>query len=150
MRMKAGRKLVRAVSETEEQFRLLVQGVKDYAIYMLDTEGRVANWNAGAERIKGYTAGEIIGQHFSRFYIDEDVKAGKPQRALETALREGKFETETVRQRKDGTHFWAHVVIDPIYDEQGTHIGFAKITRDVTEKHKADEELAQARSRLLQ
>jgi PAS domain S-box-containing protein len=148
--MKSGRKLVRAVSETEEQFRLLVQGVKDYAIYMLDTEGRVASWNAGAERIKGYTAGEIIGEHFSRFYVDEDVKAGKPQRALETALREGKFETETVRQRKDGTHFWAHVVIDPIYDEQGTHIGFAKITRDVTEKHKTEEELAQARVRLVQ
>jgi PAS domain S-box-containing protein len=135
---------------SEQQFRRLVQGVRDYAIYMLDPEGRIANWNAGAERIKGYTADEIVGKHFSVFYIDEDAKAGMPQQALETALKEGKFETVTLRRRKDATQFWAHVVIDPIFDDDGTHIGFAKITRDVTEMHEAEEALAQTRARLTQ
>jgi PAS domain S-box-containing protein len=138
------------LSRSDQQFRRLVQGVQDYAIYMLDPDGRVANWNAGAERIKGYTADEIVGKHFSVFYIDEDVEAGAPRQALETALHEGKFETVTRRRRKDGTQFWAHVVIDPIFDDDGAHIGFAKITRDVTAQHDAEEALAQARAHLTQ
>jgi len=140
----------RALYASEQQFRLLVQGVRDYAIYMLDTQGRVTNWNAGAEAIKGYKASEIVGEHFSRFYTDEDREAGVPQHALATALREGKYETEACRRRRDGTHFWAHVVIDPIYDEAGRHIGFAKITRDITERKEAERELEEARAALAQ
>jgi PAS domain S-box-containing protein len=129
---------------TEERFRLLVRGVTDYAIFMLDTSGHVANWNLGAERIKGYQASEIIGRHFSQFYPEEDRQAGVPQRALETARQTGKFETEGWRLRKDGTKFWASVVIDAIHDDAGKLIGFAKITRDLTEKHAAEERLRQA------
>jgi PAS domain S-box-containing protein len=136
--------------KSEQQFRLLVQGVTDYAIYMLDTDGRITNWNAGAQSIKGYSVAEIVGDHFSRFYTDEDRAAGEPTRALATALREGKYEAEAIRIRKDGTRFWAHVVIDPIYDDSGRHIGFAKITRDVTERRAAQEELEQARAALFQ
>jgi PAS domain S-box-containing protein len=139
-----------ALARSEQQFRLLVQGIKDYAVYMLDTEGKVANWNLGAERIKGYKADEIVGQHFSKIYTEEDAQAGAPQKALQTALREGKFESETMRRRKDATRFWAHVLIDPIYDDYGNHIGFATITRDINDKHKAEEELAQARVRVMQ
>jgi PAS domain S-box-containing protein len=108
-----------ALKKSEEQFRLLVQGVTDYAIYMLDIEGRVASWNLGAQRIKGYLSDEIIGQHFSQFYTNEDRKAGKPQLALESAAREGRYETEGWRLRKDGKRFSAHVIIDPIRDELG-------------------------------
>jgi PAS domain S-box-containing protein len=136
--------------ESEQRFRMLVQGVTDYAIYMLDTEGRVTNWNAGAEAIKGYSAAEIIGQHFSRFYPEEDRRAGEPARALRIALGEGKYEREAVRIRKDGSRFWAHVVIDPIFDDTGRHVGFAKITRDVTERRRAQEELEEARTALVQ
>jgi PAS domain S-box-containing protein len=136
--------------KSEQQFRLLVQGVTDYAIYMLDTDGRITNWNAGAQSIKGYSVAEIVGDHFSRFYTDEDRTAGEPARALATALREGKYEAEAIRIRKDGTRFWAHVVIDPIYDDSGGHIGFAKITRDVTERRAAQEELELARAALFQ
>jgi PAS domain S-box-containing protein len=138
------------LKRSQELFALLVQGVTDYAIYLLDTEGNIVSWNAGAERIKGYAAHEIIGQHFSRFYVEEDVAAGAPQEALATAMREGKFERESVRRRKDGSLFWAHVVIDPIHDADGKHIGFAKITRDVTERRRSEEALAEARNRLLQ
>jgi PAS domain S-box-containing protein len=140
----------RALFESEERFRMLVQGVHDYAIYMLDTEGHITNWNAGAQAIKGYTADEIVGQHFSRFYTPEDRERGEPQFALTTALREGKYEREAWRVRKDGTLFWASVVLDPIYDEQGRHIGFAKITRDITERKKAQEELEETRAALVQ
>jgi PAS domain S-box-containing protein len=139
-----------ALRQSEEQFRLLVQGVVDYAIYMLDTEGRVTNWNSGAERIKGYTADEILGRHFSCFYLEEDIAAGIPEQALATALREGKYEKESLRRRKDGTRFWAHVVIDPIRDASGRHIGFAKITRDVTARRATEEALAETRARLTQ
>jgi PAS domain S-box-containing protein len=125
---------------SERRFRLLVEGVVDYAIYMLDLNGVITNWNAGAQRIKGYNAGDIIGQHFSIFYTAEDRVAGLPQRSLETAQREGKFEAEGWRVRKEGTRFLASVVIDPIY-EAGDLIGFAKITRDVTEKHAAQNAL---------
>ena len=123
-----------ALIESERRFRLLVEGVIDYSMFMLDPSGVVVNWNAGAERIKGYKPNEILGQHFSRFYTAEDRAAGKPFRALETATREGRFEGEGWRMRKDGSRFWASVVIDAIRDEQGNLIGFAKITRDITER----------------
>jgi PAS domain S-box-containing protein len=139
-----------ALHESERRFRMLVQGVHDYAIYMLDLDGRVTNWNTGAERIKGYRAGEIIGQHFSRFYIEEDRDNGEPARALATAIREGKYEKEGWRCRKDGSRFWASVVIDPIRDDNGRLIGFAKITRDITEKRLAQQELDGAREALAQ
>ena len=116
-----------ALFESEQRFRLLVQGVRDAAIYMLDTTGRVSNWNAGAELIKGYSADEIVGQHFSRFYTEEDRAAGEPEHALATALNEGKYEREAWRVRKDGTLFWAHVLIDPIYNEDGEHVGFTQL-----------------------
>ncbi|MET1110130.1 MAG: PAS domain S-box protein [Allosphingosinicella sp.] len=139
-----------ALQESERRFRTLVQGVKDYALYMLDPEGRVSNWNTGAEAIKGYKAGEIVGQHFSRFYTEEDRARGEPQRALETALAEGKYEKEAWRLRKDGTRFYASVVIDPVHDEDGRLIGFAKITRDITERRRAQEALEEARAALFQ
>ncbi|RDI55074.1 hybrid sensor histidine kinase/response regulator [Microvirga subterranea] len=139
-----------ALQESEERFRRLVQGVTDYAIYMLDPTGQVTNWNMGAQHIKGYLADEIVGQHFSKFYTPEDRAAGLPQRALETARTAGKFEAEGWRLRKDGTRFWASVVIDPIYDDQKNLIGFAKITRDITEKKNAQEALAQAQAALFQ
>jgi len=122
---------------SEERFRLLVQSVTDYAIYLLDPDGHVSSWNAGAERFKGYQADEIIGQHFSRFYLDEDQAAGIPEKALATALSEGRFEAEGWRRRKDGTKFWASVVIDPVRNEGGELIGFAKITRDLTERRES-------------
>ncbi|KAA0579397.1 PAS domain-containing sensor histidine kinase [Azospirillum sp. Sh1] len=134
----------------ERQFRLLVQSVVDYAIFMLDPTGVIRSWNAGAARMKGYAADEIIGQHFSSFYTPEDRAAGVPQRALATALSEGKFEAEGWRLRKDGTRFWASVVIDPIRDETGTLRGFAKVTRDITERRKAQQALDEAREALAQ
>jgi len=139
-----------AMRRSEEQFRLLVQSVTDYAIYMLDPTGRIISWNAGAHRIKGYSAEEIIGEHFSRFYREEDRLAGDPQRALATAAREGRFEKEGWRVRKDGTKFWAHVVVDPIRDERGEVIAFAKITRDMTDKKQAQAALERAREALFQ
>ncbi|CDX23549.1 FOG: PAS/PAC domain protein [Mesorhizobium plurifarium] len=135
-----------ALRQSERQFRLLVSGVTDYALYMLDPNGLVTSWNAGAERIKGYTAEEIIGQHFSRFYTEHDRAAGLPGRALYTATRDGHFETEGHRVRKDGTLFWANVVIDPIRDERGELIGFAKITRDITGRRDAEVALRQAQA----
>ncbi|HEY4126000.1 MAG TPA: PAS domain S-box protein, partial [Rhizomicrobium sp.] len=125
----------------DSAYRLLVESITDYAIYMLTPEGIVASWNAGAQRFKGYQAHEIIGQHFSRFYSEEDRQAGLPARALATALREGKFESEGWRIRKDGTRFWTHVVIDPVKDASGELVGFAKITRDLTERKLAEENL---------
>jgi PAS domain S-box-containing protein len=130
--------------------RLLMEAVTDYAIYMLDAKGIVSSWNPGAQRFKGCTAGEIIGQHFSRFYSEEDQKSGLPSKALETAARQGKFENEGWRVRKDGSQFWAHVVIDPIRAEDGEIIGFAKITRDLTERKEAQEKLERTREALLQ
>jgi len=138
-----------ALIEAERRFRILVQGVTDYAIYMLDPEGLVTNWNAGAERIKGYSPGEIIGEHFSRFYTPEDFKAGVPKTALETARETGRYEAEGWRMRKDGTRFWASVVIDAIRDEEGELIGFAKITRDMTEKRETQLRLEESREQLF-
>jgi PAS domain S-box-containing protein len=139
-----------ALYESEQRFRLLVEGVKDYAIYMLDPDGNVTNWNAGAEAIKGYTAGEIVGRHFSLFYTPEDREAGAPAAALATALREGKFSGEAQRVRKSGERFWASILIDPIHDETGRLLGFAKVTRDITEKRQAEEELERSREALVQ
>ncbi|MET0981874.1 MAG: PAS domain S-box protein [Telluria sp.] len=144
------RQAEQALRASEERFRLLVQGVTDYAIYMLLPEGTVSNWNVGAERIKGYMADEIVGEHFSRFYTEEDRASGMPQRALGTAAREGRYESEGWRVRKDGTRFWAHVVIDAIHDDMGQLLGFAKITRDLTEKKKADAALVEANEALFQ
>ena len=139
-----------ALRRSQEEFRLLVQSVTDYGIYMLDPEGNVATWNAGAQRIKGYTQEEIVGQHFSRFYTEEDRAAGAPQRALATALHEGRFENEAWRVRKDGTRFWASIVIDPVREPDGTLRGFAKVTRDITERREAQIELERAREALFQ
>ncbi|MGC1765964.1 MAG: PAS domain S-box protein [Pseudolabrys sp.] len=135
---------------SEAQFRLLVQGVTDYAICMLDKEGRVNSWNAGAQRIKGYHPYEIIGRHFSQFYTEEDREAAMPRKALETAAREGRFEREAERVRKDGSRFWAHIIIDAIRDDEGELIGFAKITRDITERKEAQEKVEKAREFSLQ
>src|SRR5215213_1391410 len=134
---------------SEERFRILVQGVTDYAIYMLDPEGRVTNWNTGAQRIKGYTEDEIVGEHFSRFYTPEDFGVGVPKQALETARETGRYEAEGWRIRKDGTRFWASVVIDAIKDEDGKLIGFAKITRDMTEKRDTQLRLEESREQLF-
>ena len=112
-----------SLRETQEEFALLVQGVTDYAIYLLDAGGHVATWNPGARRIKGYEQAEIVGEHFSRFYTEEDRAAGEPARALETAARDGRFEKEGWRVRKDGTRFWANVVIDPIRGDDGQIAG---------------------------
>ncbi|MES2288465.1 MAG: PAS domain S-box protein [Pseudomonadota bacterium] len=138
------------LQRSENQFRLLVESVTDYAIYMLDPDGNVSSWNAGAERIKGYMPGEIIGQHFSRFYSAQDRETGEPQRALATAANEGRFAVEAWRYRKDGTRFWASVVIDPIFGEGGKIAGFAKVTRDLSEREESQRELERAREALFQ
>jgi PAS domain S-box-containing protein len=125
---------------SEQVFRLLVESVRDYAIYVLDPSGYVATWNRGAERLKGYRAEEIIGQHFSVFYPLEDKQAGKAERELEAALRDGRAEDEAWRVRKDGSRFWANVVVTPLYDPDGTLRGFAKVTRDLTERRRAEDD----------
>lgn len=137
-----------ALTQSERQFRMLVDGVVDYAIYMLDPNGIITNWNAGAQKIKGYSAGEIVGQHFSKFYTPEDRAAGLPLQGLHRAATEGRFEAEAYRVRKDGTPFWANVVIDPIRDDSGRLVGYAKITRDITDKKQAQIELEKARDRI--
>lgn len=136
--------------DNERQFRLLVGGVIDYALYMLDPDGRVSTWNAGGERIKGYAPDEIIGQHFSRFYTDADRDNGKPARALQIAREFGRYEEEGWRVRKDGSFFWASVVIDPIRDDDGRLIGFAKITRDITERREAQLALERVQQQLAE
>jgi len=135
--------------ESEEQFRLLVQSVTDYAIYMLNVDGHVASWNAGAQRIKGYAPEEIIGRHFSDFYTEADRAAGLPRIGLETATRNGRWEHEGQRVRKDGTTFWAHVVIDAIRDDLGELVGFAKVTRDVSERRNAEATLQAAQATMI-
>jgi PAS domain S-box-containing protein len=132
------------LEETEHRFRLLVEAVTDYAIYMLDRAGTIVNWNAGAERIKGYNREEIVGQHFSLFYTEEDRQKGLPQAALSTAARTGKYESEGWRVRKDGSTFWANAIVNAINDPEGKLLGFAKVTRDLTEKRAAEERLRQA------
>jgi PAS domain S-box-containing protein len=131
------------LQERDERFRLLVESVKDYAIFILDPNGVVVTWNAGAERIKGYKAAEIIGKHFSMFYLREEVASGKCEMELAAALAEGRFEDEGWRLRRDGSRFWANVVITPLRDPSGTAVGFAKVTRDLTERVRAESERVQ-------
>ena len=144
------REAEQALRRSEEKFRLLVQGVTDYAIYMLDRDGVVTNWNAGAQRIKGYAPDEIIGKHFSLFYTPEDRERGEPQKTLQTAIDNGSAEREGWRVRKNGEAFWASIVIDPIRDDAGEVIGFAKVTRDLTERRRVQAELDAAREALFQ
>jgi PAS domain S-box-containing protein len=137
--------------QREEPFRLFVESVQDYAMFMLDTDGRIATWNAGAERTKGYKASEIIGRHFSSFYSEEDVRAGKPQRLLDLAIKEGRVEDEGWRIRKDGSKFWASVTITPVRERSGKLLGFGKVTRDLTERRRTELALrrSEERSRLF-
>jgi PAS domain S-box-containing protein len=144
------RKAQEALHSSEERFRLLVQGVTDYAIYMLSPEGIVTNWNEGARRIKGYDEAEVVGKHFSLFYTDEDIRAGMPAAALETVRQQGRFEKEGWRVRKDGSRFWAHVVIDPIFNTAHELVGYAKVTRDITERRKAAEVFERTKEALFQ
>ena len=130
---------VSAPRDPHDRSRMILDAVTDYAIYMLDLDGRVVSWNSGAERLKGYTPQEIIGRSFSLFYSPEDIASGLPKRALQGAARDGRFELEGWRLRKDGSRFWANVIIDPVRDPSGEVIGFAKITRDLTEKRQAAE-----------
>jgi PAS domain S-box-containing protein len=139
-----------ALRASEERFRLLVQGVTDYAIYMLSPSGEITNWNAGAKRIKGFEHNEVVNTHFSRFYTEEDRANGLPMKALAIASSEGRFEGEGWRVRKDGSKFWAHVVIDPIRNDLGQLIGFAKITRDITERRDSAIALEHTREALFQ
>ncbi|HUR68385.1 MAG TPA: PAS domain S-box protein [Candidatus Thermoplasmatota archaeon] len=134
-----------ALRESEERFRLLVEGVTDYAIFLLDAEGRVQSWNTGAQRLIGYRPAEIVGDHISRFYLREEAAAGRPQRELEIAGREGRYEEEGWRVRKDGTKFWANVIVTSLRDpETGRLLGFSKVTRDLTERKRADDVLRQS------
>jgi PAS domain S-box-containing protein len=135
------RRAEEALHESQERFGLLLDGVKDYAIYMLDPEGRVISWNEGAARIKGYQSEEILGKHFSCFYLPEAREAGKPSRELQESLAKGRFEEQAQRVRKDGSAFWADVVITPIYDDSGTLSGFTKIARDITERKQVEDAL---------
>jgi PAS domain S-box-containing protein len=137
-------------SQESARLALFVSSITDYAIYMLSREGNVVSWNAGAQRFKGYTAEEIVGNHFSRFYTEEDKASGVPERAIRQATDDGRFEAEGWRVRKDGSRFWAHVIIDSVRDPRGDLIGFAKITRDITEKKNAQLELEKARDALFQ
>jgi PAS domain S-box-containing protein len=140
----ASRRTRQILQESEERFRLLVESVKDYAIFMLDPEGYITTWNEGAQRIKGYEAGEIVGEHFSIFYTDEDVERGHPDEELRVATAEGSYEEEGLRVHKDGSTFWANVLITALWDEEGEIRGFAKVTRDTTARKEAEE-----RERLL-
>src|SRR5918994_5288318 len=137
-----------AAAPADQQFRLLVSSVTDYAIYLLDGAGRVTSWNPGAERIKGYRADEIIGRHFSQFYVPEDRARGIPEAALAHARRDGRFEGEGWRLRKDGSRFWALAVIDAVRDDAGEVVGFAKITRDISERRAIEERLRESEERL--
>jgi len=139
-----------SLKQSEQQFRLLVEGVTDYALYMLDPTGVITNWNTGAQRIKGYSRQEVIGQHYSLFFSTEDVANGEPMRGLNQALADGRFESQGWRIRKDGTRFWASVVVDPIRNDLGVLIGFAKITRDITDQIEAQRALEKTRESLFQ
>jgi len=140
------RRAEEALRHSEEKLRLMIASVRDYALYMLDPTGHVVSWNPGAEQIKGYRAEEILGEHFSRFFTADDVQQGKPARELEIAVTQGRFEDEAWRVRKDGSPFWANVVVTPVRDTSNALVGFVKITRDLTEQRK----LAEERLRLVQ
>ncbi len=132
---------------SEEMYRLMVEGVKDYAIFMLDTQGNIMTWNEGAKRHKGYSSYEIIGKHFSKFYTVEDLESKKPERELKIAIETGKYEEEGWRVKKNGSVFWANIVITTLYNEQNKHIGFSKVTRDLTERKEKEEQLRQSEER---
>jgi PAS domain S-box-containing protein len=136
------------LKQQDDLFRLFVERVKDYAIFLLDKDGCVVSWNPGAERFKGYRTDEILGRSFELFYIEEDQLAGKPQRLLDEARRNGRVEDEGWRLRKDGRPFWANVVITSVTDDAGHHVGYAKITRDLTERRNAEERLRLANQEL--
>jgi PAS domain S-box-containing protein len=135
---------------SEESFRLLVESLKDYAIVMIDPGGHVASWNAGAERFKGYRADEIIGRHFSCFYPADDVQRGLPEQELKAAAKDGRFEDEGWRVRKDGKKFWANVIISALRDKDGTLRGFSKVTRDLTERKQAEEQIQQQSKEIME
>ena len=135
-----------ALHQSEQRFRLLVDAVKDYALYMVAPDGTIVSWSSGAERIKGYSAEEILGHPHFLLYPPEDIERGKPGLALEIALAEGRYEEEGWHVRKDGSHFWADVVVTPVRDESGKLIGFAKVTRDMTERRSAREQLPAERT----
>ena len=126
---------------------LLLQSIKDYAIFMLNPQGIIVSWNEGAKRIKGYTANEIIGKHFSIFYTQEDLDDKKPERELKIAIATGKYEEEGWRVRKDGSLFWVNVIITTVYNEKGEHIGFSKITRDLTQRKYSEDQLKRSEER---
>ena len=136
--------------ESRSVYQLLIESVRDYAIFVLDTKGNVATWNIGAERLKGYKPSDIIGRHFSNFYPEEDKANRKPQKELEIALRDGRVEDEGWRIRKDGSRFWANVVITALFDETGQHVGFAKVTRDLTERRRSELQAIEDARRLSQ
>jgi PAS domain S-box-containing protein len=138
-----------ALRRSEDRFRLVAEAVQDYAIFMLDPEGHVSTWNTGAERIKGYKAAEIIGRHFACFFLEEDIRAGKPGQELKTAVERGRFEDESLRRRKDGSTFWANVIITPVRDETNKVIGFVKVTRDITDRMQKDKSLRDLTAHLL-
>src|SRR5690606_19092342 len=129
---------------------ILVESIEDYAIFLLDTQGTIITWNKGAQKTKGYKPSEIIGQHFSKFYQEEDVIADKPGHELMLAIKRGRVEDEDWRVRKDGTKFWANVVITTLYDAEGKHIGFAKVTRDLTERKKQEDAVRRINVQLRQ
>jgi PAS domain S-box-containing protein len=133
----------RQLRESGESLRLMIESVQDYAIIMLDPTGRIASWNAGAERFKGYSAAEIVGEHISRFYLAEDIAAGKPEKEIEVATKQNRFEDEGWRVRKDGSKFWANVVVTAVRDETGQLRGFSKVTRDITQRKQAEDEILQ-------
>jgi PAS domain S-box-containing protein len=141
--------ITRTWEKEEDRFRLIVSGIREYAIYSLDAKGYVTSWNEGAERMKGYRESEIIGRHFSVVYPREEVMAGKPEKELEIAAREGRFEAEGWCRRKDGSHFWANVVMRPIYNAEHNLLGYAKITQDLTERRKYERKLSQKNRELM-
>src|SRR5260370_2893924 len=147
--LKKDKQQQRVLFESERSFRLMVEGVADYALYMLDPTGIVTSWNVGGQRIKGYSPEEIVGRHFSCFYTEADRGNDKPTRALKIAKEQGRYEEDGWRVRKDGTFFWASVVIDPIYEE-GELVGFAKITRDITERRNTQLRLEQIQKQLAE
>jgi PAS domain S-box-containing protein len=137
-----------ALHHEADRFRLFIEAVNDYAIFTLDSDGRVTSWNKGAERLKGYAPSEIIGKHFSCFFPEDDARKGEPQRQLEAAARQGRYDCENWRVRKDGSRFWANIVLTAIRDDQGKLVGFAKVTRDFTERMRAQEALQSANTEL--
>ncbi|HXA01938.1 MAG TPA: PAS domain S-box protein [Cytophagaceae bacterium] len=144
------KKHIQRIKESEEQFRMLLEGVKDYAIFIIDTKGYILTWNRGAKEIKGYTGEEIIGKHISVFYTDEEIQHGEPEYNLKMAKETGRHECEGWRIRKDGSRFWADVIFTSLYDDSGNLRGFSKVTRDITERKKSEEKITRLNEELAQ